>query len=55
MPNYTIARLYIAKKLLKQLPDDIHLYANLKKLNCSSNRITNLNNLPPGLKELNCE
>ena len=53
MPYYTITVLDI-KGLLTQLPDDIHLYTHLKILICGNNRIIQLNNLPPGLKELEC-
>ena len=54
MPDYTFTKLDICNKGLTQLPDDIHLYTNLQKLNCSYNKITQLDNLPQGLKELYC-
>ena len=54
--NYSnITELDLSNKGLTKLPDDIHKYINLKTLNCASNQITSLNNLPPALKELYCE
>jgi Leucine-rich repeat (LRR) protein len=50
--NITVLK--ISNKELTELPDDIDKYTNLEKLNCSYNKITSLDNLPPTLKELNC-
>ena len=55
MPDYTITVLDISNKGLTQLPNDIHLYTNLQKLDCSQNKITQLNNLPISLIELQCD
>ena len=57
MPDYSITDLDISPKgltKLTKLPDDIEKYTNLKILNCSYNKITILDYLPPTLKELYC-
>ena len=48
-----ITELDLSNKGLVELPD-LSKYTNLKNLNCSNNKITTLDNLPPGLKELDC-
>ena len=37
MSDYTITELDISRRGLRQLPDDIHLYTHLKKLDCTFN------------------
>ena len=54
MPDYSITELDISCRGLTQLPDDIHKYTNLVKLNCSHNELTILDNLPLTLQELYC-
>ena len=54
MDYSNITELDISNKELTKLPDDIHKYANLKKLICQNNNITSLNNLPPTLEILYC-
>jgi len=49
-----ITELNLSNKELTKLPDDIHKYTNLKKLNCAGNLIATLDNLPPALSELYC-
>ena len=50
--EYTITELDLSYKCLNKLPDDIHKYTNLIKLDCCNNNITNLDNLPPKLQYL---
>ena len=53
--NYeSITILDIQNKKLTELPSWIIECKNLKELDCSCNKITHLDNLPPGLKELYC-
>ena len=54
MIDYSITELNISKRGLTQLPPDIDKYANLKKLICSNNKLTSLDNLPPTLTYLDC-
>ena len=54
MDYSNITELYLSTKELTKLPDDINKYINLKKLNCFGNHITSLDNLPPGLIDLDC-
>ena len=51
MDYSTITELDLSNKGLTKLPD-LSIYTNLKKLNCSSNNITSLDNLPPTIIEL---
>ena len=51
--DYTIEELDLSNKNLTVLPD-LSKYINLKVLKCNDNKITNLDNLPPGLLELKC-
>ena len=53
MDYSSITELDLSHKRLTQLPD-LSKYTNLKKLNCSSNLITSLDNLPPSITELLC-
>ena len=53
MTNNTIEELDLSIKGLTKLPD-LTKYTNLKKLNCSENKLTHLDNLPINLTELNC-
>jgi Leucine-rich repeat (LRR) protein len=46
-----ITELDLSYKCLNNLPD-FSKYTNLKNLNCSPNKLTTLDNLPPGLKQL---
>ena len=53
--NYeSITTLNISNKNLTELPSWVSECKNLEKLNCSFNKITLLNNLPPTLNELYC-
>jgi Leucine-rich repeat (LRR) protein len=52
--DYTITELNLSFKGLNKLPDDINKYTNLIKLDCSSNLLTSLDNLPHNLQYLNC-
>ena len=51
--DYSIEVLYLSFKNLTTLPD-LTKYINLKVLKCSRNKLTSLNNLPPGLQNLDC-
>ena len=51
MDYSNITELDLSNKGLTKLPD-LSIYTNLKKLNCSSNNITSLDNLPPTIIEL---
>ena len=52
--NYSsITELDLSNKGLTKLPD-LSNYTNLKRLNCSNNQITHLDNLPPTLTLLYC-
>ena len=48
-----ITELDLSYKKLNELPD-LSRYTNLIKLNCTGNRINNLDNLPSGLEILYC-
>ena len=53
--NYeSITYLDISGRDLTELPEDLHLYINLVELNCSSNKISSLVNLPNTLIKLEC-
>ena len=52
--DYSRIKLDLYSKNLTKLPDDITKYINLIELNCSNNKITSLDNLPPGLQKLDC-
>ena len=53
--NYeSITKLYIAYEKLTELPFWVSECKNLEYLNCSWNKIKDLNNLPIRLKELDC-
>ena len=54
MMDYTITVLDISRNGLTKLPDDIDKYTNLEILDCSYNKITILDNLPPKLEVLSC-
>ena len=54
MADYTVTELCIHEQELEKLPDDIDKYTNLKRLNCSYNELTSLDNLPQKLKNLDC-
>jgi Leucine-rich repeat (LRR) protein len=54
IPDYTITELDLSSKGLNKLQYDIHKYTNLKKLDCTFNKITSLDNLPPNLQILYC-
>jgi Leucine-rich repeat (LRR) protein len=54
VPDYTITELSLSDNGLNKLPDDIHKYTNLIKLDCYGNNLTNLDNLPINLQELYC-
>ena len=54
IPDYTITELNLSNKNLDKLPEDIYNYINLIKLDCSKNKLTSLDNLPPNLIELLC-
>ena len=55
MTDYSVTELNLSNQELTELPKDIHLYKNLKKLHCSSNQLTTLpENLPASLEQLNC-
>ena len=54
LPDYTKTLLDISNKRLTELPDDLHLYIHLQILDCESNKLTQLNNLPPIIKILFC-
>lgn len=51
MPDYSITELDISYKGLTQLPNNIHKYTQLEKLDYSNNQIISLDNLPLTLKE----
>ena len=53
MTDYTIEELDLSKQGLIELPD-LTKYTNLKKLNCSENKLTHLDNLPISLTILYC-
>lgn len=53
MDYENITELDLSNKGLVELPD-LSKYINLKTLNCYRNKITTLDNLPPGLKRLLC-
>ena len=53
MDYSSITELDLSNKGLTKLPD-LSKYTNLKKLNCSSNQITSLDNLSLTLIELYC-
>lgn len=48
--DYTIEILNLSHKEMTVLPD-LSLYKNIKILNCSFNKLINLDNLPSGLIE----
>ena len=50
----SITTLDISKKKLTELPSWVSEHKKLEILDCSDNNITQLDNLPPGLKHLNC-
>ena len=53
--NLVVGLIDLPNKELTELPKDIHLYKNLKKLSCSYNKLTTLpENLPVYLKGLHC-
>ena len=54
LPDYTITEINLSNKGLNKLPDDIHKYTNLVKLDCSGNKIISLDNLPSNLIKLDC-
>ena len=54
IPDYTITELNLACGCLNKLPDDIHKYTNLTILDCRSNNLTSLDNLPINLQKLYC-
>ena len=55
MKDYSVTELNLSNKQLTELPKDIHLYKNLKKLYCHNNHLTTLpENLPASLKYLYC-
>ncbi len=49
----SITELDLSSKNLSKLPD-LSIYPNLKKLKCSYNKLTKLDNLPSNLEELEC-
>ena len=51
MTYYTIEELDLSKQGLTELPD-LTKYTNLKKLDCSWNQLTHLDNLPINLTTL---
>ena len=53
MKDYSIEELDLSKQGLTELPD-LRKYTNLKKLNCSYNKLTHLDNLPINLTKLDC-
>ena len=53
MDYSSITELDLSNKELTELPD-LSAYTNLKKLNCSCNKITHIDNLPLSLKYLDC-
>jgi len=55
MTDYSVTKLDLSNQGLTELPKDIHLYKNLKRLYCTYNQITMLpENLPDSLKLLDC-
>ena len=53
-PDYTKTEINFSYNKLEELPDDLHLYTHLQILDCESNKLTQLNNLPPIIKILFC-
>ena len=53
MDYSNITELDLSGKGLTKLPD-LSIYINLKKLNCSENEITSLDNLPQTITYLDC-
>ena len=49
-----ITELDLSYKKLNELPD-LSKYTNLEILYCNHNNLTNLDNLPQSLKELDCD
>ena len=54
IPDYTITELNLSSNNLNKLPDDIYKYVKLIKLDCHSNKLTSIDNLPPNLQILDC-
>jgi Leucine-rich repeat (LRR) protein len=54
IPDYTITELNLSNKRLTKLPNDIYKYTNLRKIDCSYNQLTSLDNLPYNLQLLDC-
>ena len=53
MTDYSVTELNFSDKELTELPKDIHLYKNLKKLYCNYNQLTTLpENLPASIEYL---
>ena len=52
--DYDVKYLNINNSNLYELPNDIKLYKNLDTLDCSYNKLTQLNNLPNSIKKLIC-
>ena len=51
--NESITNLDLTYRDLTELPD-LSIYPNLKKLNCSNNKLISLDNLPNTIVELDC-
>jgi hypothetical protein len=55
MTDYSITEINISRQGLTELPEDIHLYTQLTKIDCSYNQLITLpDNLPSSLIELDC-
>ena len=54
LSDYTINELIIPGHKLTKLPDDMHLYTNIKYISCYENKITNCDILPPNLENFYC-
>ncbi len=52
--NVNVKEINLSNKELTVLPD-LSRFTNLKKLDCSFNKIKKINNLPEGLENLYCE
>ena len=55
MPDYTQSILYFYNEGLKKLPNDLHLYTQLKEFSCAYNKLTQIDNLPSNIELLYCD